>query len=117
MKKLFSGLFLFLVSGVAFADSAWNTAGMPTPVASHTDLSVSYLSQVFGTVGTSLQGTTGQMLGMLFSKLNEGIMVVAGLWLIYTVFTIILRSAMDGSFMGQNKNTFWIVIRIYNCFL
>jgi len=112
MKKLFSGLFLFLISGLAFADPAWNNAGLPTPVASHTDLSVAYLAQVFGTVGNSLQGTSGQMLGMLFSKLNEGIMVVAGLWLIYTVLTIILRSAMDGSFMGPNKNVFWIVIRI-----
>ncbi len=112
MKKLLSGLFLFLISGAAFADSAWNTTGLPTPVASHTDLSVAYLAQVFGTVGNSLQGTSGQMLGMLFSKLNEGIMVVAGFWLIYTVITIILRSAMDGSFMGQNKNVFWVVIRI-----
>lgn len=100
------------MSGLAFADPAWNNAGLPTPVASHTDLSVAYLAQVFGTVGDSLQGTSGQMLGMIFSKLNEGIMVVAGLWLIYTVLTIILRSAMDGSFMGPNKNVFWIVIRI-----
>ena len=112
MKKLFSGLFLSLVSGLAFAGDAWNVSGGVDPVSTHTDLSLAYLSQVFGTVGDSLQGTTGQMLGMLFSKLDEGIMVVAGLWLVYTIATIILRSAMDGSFMGPNKNVFWIVIRI-----
>lgn len=50
-----------------------------------------------------LYGTTGQMLGKLFYKLNEGIIVVAGLWLAYTVFTI-LRVTQDGSFMGPNKN-------------
>ncbi len=112
MKKWYSSLFLFLISGLAFADSSWNVSGDPTPVTSHTDLSVAYLAQVFGTVGNSLQGTSGQMLGMLFSKLNQGVMVVAGLWLVYTIITIILRSAMDGSFMGPNKNVFWIVIRI-----
>jgi len=112
MRKLLSGLVIFFVSmGSALADASW-MSGKITPVASHTDLSVAYLAQVFGTVGTSLQGTSGQMLGMLFSKLNEGILVVAGLWLVYTVITIALRSAMDGSFMGPNKNVFWIIIRI-----
>src|SRR5262245_8564745 len=105
MKKILSGLFLFFMSSLAFASNGW-ASGNVHPVADHTDMSIAYLAQVFGTVGNSLQGTSGQMLGMLFSKLNEGIMVVAGLWLVYTILTIILRSAMDGSFMGQNKHVF-----------
>ena len=44
------------------------------------------------------------MLGKLFYKLNEGIIVVAGLWLAYTVSTIVLPVIQDGSFMGPNKN-------------
>ncbi len=112
MRKLFSGLFLFfMTTGIALA-SSFGTSGLPAPVSSGSDLSVAYLAQIFGTVGNTLQGTSGQMLGMLFSKLNEGILIVAGLWLIYTVVTIVLRSAMDGSFMGPNKNVFWIIIRI-----
>jgi defect in organelle trafficking protein DotA len=118
MKKLFTGLFLFLLAGSAFAfTSPFATTGVSgisglSPVANHTDLSIAYLAQVFGTVGNSLQGTSGQMLGMLFMKLNQGIMVVAGIWLAYTVATLCVRSAMDGSFMGPNKNVFWVIVRI-----
>src|SRR3990167_10698256 len=109
MKKLFHAIVLFLLSGVAYASSS---AVTDPAVTNHTDLSINYLGQVFGTVGDVLQGTSGQMLGKLFYTLNEGIVVVAGLWLAYTVFTIVLRSAQEGSFMGANKNVALTFLKI-----
>lgn len=113
MKKLFSriisSLILFLVSGVVLADSPQITSGAVT---NHTDLSISFLAQIFGTVGNVLHGTSGQMLGQLFYKLNQGILVVAGIWLAYTTLTIVLRAAHEGSFMGANKNVAIVFLKI-----
>lgn len=99
--RIITGLILLLVSISAFAEAP-NISS--SAVDNHTDLSIAYLAQVFGTVGNSLHGTAGQMLGQLFYKFNIGILVVTGMWSGYTVITIALKSAMDGSFMGQNKN-------------
>src|SRR3990167_1595766 len=109
MKKLFHAIVLFLLSGVAYASSS---AVTDPAITNHTDLSINYLEQIFGTVGNVLHGTSGQMLGQLFYKLNEVIVVVAGLWLAYTVFTIVLRSAQEGSFMGANKNVALAFLKI-----
>lgn len=115
MKKLFSSFLLFpllmLVTTVACAADS-STSITATAVTNHTDISVAYLAQVFGTVGNTLQGTTGQMLGQLFYKLNQGILVVAGLWLGYSVLTIVLKSAQEGSFMGANRNVAVILLKI-----
>ena len=113
MRKFFSSLFLFFISATAFADNIDVNAATHDPaVANHTDLSLTYLGQVFGSVGNVLHGATGQMLGKLFFRLNEGIVVVAGLYLTYTIFTIVLRSAQEGSFMGQNKNVALVFLKI-----
>ncbi len=111
MKKIaaaFSTLFLWIISNAAWAtDFTDNTA-----MNNHHDLSMAYLGQVFGSVGNVLQGTSGQMLGHIFYKFNEGIIIVAGLWLAYTVFTIVLRAAQEGSFMGANKSVALTFLRI-----
>jgi defect-in-organelle-trafficking protein DotA len=80
-----------------------------TPVP--TDLSMSYLGQIFGTVGTVLHGTSGQMLGQLFKVFNIGILVVAGIFLIYTIIMTVLNTAHEGEFMGRKWNSAWIAIR------
>lgn len=108
INRLFTSIILFLISGAAWATDF--TQG--TAVADHTDLSVGYLGQIFGSVGNVLQGSSGQMLGQLFYKFNEGIVIVAGLWLAYTIFTVVLRSAQEGSFMGANKNVALVFLKI-----
>lgn len=109
MKKILASLLLLLVSGSALAG---DSAVTDPAVANHTDLSINFLDQIFGNVGNTLHGTTGQMLGHLFYKLNEGIIIIAGIWLAYTVFTIVIRSAQEGSFMGANKNVALAFLKI-----
>lgn len=105
MNKIFSRLLtflgLFVFAGAALADSSntlGNQIGDPA-VTNHTDMSISYLSQVFGTVGSTLHGTTGQMLGQLFDKFNIGMVVVTVGFLIYTTVTTAVNMAlnMEGS--------------------
>jgi defect-in-organelle-trafficking protein DotA len=86
------------------------------PVADKTDLSIQYLSQVFGTVGSTLVGTSGQMLGTLFQKLNQGVLLAAGLWLSYSIGSMAIRAGIEGSFLGANKNAHWVIMRIVLAF-
>ncbi len=77
-----------------------------------TDLSVSFLGQIFGTVGTVLHGTSGQMLGQLFKIFNLGLLAVAGLFLIYTIVMTVLNTAHEGEFMGRKWSSGWIALRV-----
>src|SRR3989344_6188821 len=102
MRKLVSTLFLLLVNGIALAQGTPNSSVLaPNP----TDLSVIYLGQIFGTVGNVLHGTSGEMLGHLFYRFNQGVFIVAGMWLAYTTVTIVLRAAAEGSFMGAKQGS------------
>lgn len=103
IKKYFLFLLLF-----GFSSSAFALPGNPMP----TDVSMSFLSQVFGTVGNVLQGSNGQLLGRMFEVFNAGVLVLAGVWLSYSVVTVVLRSSQEGSFMGQNKNVAVLFLRI-----
>lgn len=76
-----------------------------------TDLSVSYLGQIFGTVGTVLHGTSGQILGQIFKVFNIGMLVIAGIFLIYTIIMTVLNTAHEGEFMGRKWNSAWIAVR------
>lgn len=107
------GLLLFLVTSVAMADTTGSTAQITSDaVSNHTDLSMNFLSQLFGTVGNSLSGTSGQMLGKLFYELNIGILVVAGMWMSYTVVTLVFGAATEGGFMSGRNNLVLAFLKI-----
>lgn len=116
MNRLFTAIILFFVTCAAFADqtgsisTAKQFASTLTPP--ETDYSVAYLGQIFGTVGNVLTGTSGQILGKMFDIFNKGVLVVAALWLGYTTIRIAIQAAMEGSFMGANKNVPWLLLRI-----
>src|SRR5262249_16192391 len=74
---------------------------------------ISYLSQLFGTVGTVLHGTSGEMLAKVFEIFNLGVLAIASVFAAYTVFKSVISTAQDGEFMGrQGKgNSMWIAAR------
>lgn len=109
VSKIFTAIVLLLLSSAALASVVPNPPGFTPP---DSDLSVNFLGQVFGTVGNVVHGTGGQILGKMFDILNKGILVVAGLWISYTVMTVVIRSAQEGSFMGPNKNAAVILLRV-----
>lgn len=114
MKKFKSLLVALLPLALLFsASSALATvsdSGLWVP--NSDDLSVSYLGQIFGSVGSALSGSGTQMLGHLFGMFSKGIMVVAVVWLTYSTILIALRSAQEGSFMGANKNIAMFFLRV-----
>ncbi|MCH9643281.1 MAG: DotA/TraY family protein [Gammaproteobacteria bacterium] len=102
INKFLITTLLLVLSSAVYADGSGVGASLAsTAVGNHTDVSVAYLSSLFGSVGNVLQGSSGQMLGMMFLVLNKGILVLAGFWLAYTGVSIVMRSAHDGSMMNS----------------
>ncbi len=115
LNRLFTAIVLLLIAGSAFADSG-SLAGIHhfanRLAPPETDYSVAYLGQIFGTVGDVLSGTSGQVLGHMFGIFNKGILVVAALYLGFTIVSLAIHAAHQGSFMSQKYNTPMILLRI-----
>ena len=123
MHRLLTAIILLFVAAVTLMYSVASFAATPSELASvhafaktlsppSTDYSVAYLSQIFGTVGNVLQGSSGQILGIMFGLFNKGLLVIAALWLGYSTATMVLHGANDGSFGGKNANVPIIFLRI-----
>lgn len=115
MNRLFTAILLLLITGSAFADASHlthieNFGDSLSPPS--TDYSVAYLSQIFGTVGNVLQGTSGQILGKMFDIFNKGVMVCAAIYLMMTLLQTFMRAAHDGTFMGQEFHFAKICLRL-----
>lgn len=110
-QRWFYGLILLLLSSVVFADGT-DPSITSSAVTTHSDISINFLGQLFGTVGNSLSGTSGQLLGKLFYELNVGILVVAGIWLAYTIVTLVFGAATEGGFMSGRNNTILAFLKV-----
>lgn len=81
-----------------------------------TDRSLAYLGQVFGTVGGVVHGTSGQLLSEIFKVFNYGIIVLVGIFMIYTILMSVINTAAEGEFLskkqGQMSNPAWLAFRV-----
>lgn len=76
-----------------------------------TDLSVAYLSDIFGVVGGVLHGTGSQLLGTMFGVFNAAILTIGGVVIAYTLFVSTLNTAHEGKVMGGKWSNIWLPIR------
>jgi defect-in-organelle-trafficking protein DotA len=118
MKQLVSRLFLSVI-GLVLSSAAW--AGITITPATNTDpysyvpatdLSLHYLSDLFGNVPNILPGSGAGIMGQLFYVLNEGILVVAGIWLAFTIFKLVLSAGLEGTIHGPQKKWAMTFFRI-----
>lgn len=79
----------------------------PTPG----DLSIVYLSSIFGVVDGVLHGTGSQILGTMFGIFNAGILTVGGVVIMYTLFVSTLNTAHQGEVLGSKWSSIWIPLR------
>ncbi len=103
---------LLLIPSAIFAQVAGptDTLGIFDLDTQH-DPSYIFLGQVFGSVGPVLHTTTGILLGTLFKYFNLGVLVVAGIFLLWTTVKIIIHSSHEGSFMGKDSKVGMNVLR------
>ncbi|OGO92791.1 MAG: hypothetical protein A3F10_04640 [Coxiella sp. RIFCSPHIGHO2_12_FULL_42_15] len=114
MKKLWVFFILLFSASMAFADSSSSNSSVLTPDAinNYTDLSVNYLSQIFGTVEGVLTNSSSQMLGRMFYVLNLGILIVAGIVVGYAVLMSTIRLASEGITIAPGKSTLFSLLKI-----
>ncbi|MGB6976553.1 MAG: type IVB secretion system protein DotA [Gammaproteobacteria bacterium] len=106
--SIFAILFAPL-SAMAFDVNSITSAEIFTPPAA--DKSITFLSQLFGSVGGVLQGSSGQLLGELLGVLNYGVVLLASSIMVYTVILSVINTAQEGEFMGRGMKSAWIVVR------
>ncbi len=88
IKKLCSMLILCLSAASAVASSIFS----PDAVLNGTDQSITYLTQLFGQVGASLSTVGSQnFVSTLFSIYNEAVLVLAGIWILYTIYDTLIK--------------------------
>jgi defect in organelle trafficking protein DotA len=107
INKLFAFL-LFVGFNCAFADTiSFDTIF----VANASDVSISFLSSLFGTVGTVITGGSNPIVSQMFMVFNTGIIAFVSALVFYTLTMSVINTAQDGNAMGQKVST-WIVLRI-----
>ncbi|MDF1796595.1 MAG: DotA/TraY family protein [Coxiellaceae bacterium] len=98
LSRIFALVSLWGFAALAFAD---NAPSFPNSVQSSTDMSIKYLGQVFGTVPGVLTGSGSGLMGQLFLVFNQGIMVVAFVYLLFNIAQVIMNYGMSPQ--GQSK--------------
>lgn len=76
-----------------------------------TDMSMSYLSNLFGTVGDVLVGgTSTPLISHVFYYFNKGVYIFTATLLTYIILTSVIATANEGKLLNDKLNT-WIIIR------
>lgn len=77
------------------------------------DLSMIYLSNMFGQVDGVLFGTGSQLAGALFGVYNGAILVLGGIVVMYTFLMGTIKTAHEGEMLGQSKewSSIWTPLR------
>lgn len=107
MKRLISFVFLLFFPTILFAQNALSLAP------SSSDLSIRYLSSMFGNMGTDyLLSSNSQLLGTMFGVYNGAVLILGGIVVIYTFFIGTLKTAHEGEVLGKEWSSVWIPLRV-----
>lgn len=98
-------LFSFLIPALAFA--ADNNGTIDLSVGSG-DMSIRFLSNIFGVVDGVLHGSGSQIFGAMFGVFNAAVLSLGTAILGYTLFVSTLRTAHEGEALGRNWSSMWI---------
>jgi defect in organelle trafficking protein DotA len=106
MGRFQVSLLLFLYPLFAFAD-AGSVSFSPPP----SDLSVIFLSNIFGIVDGVLRGTGSHIMGAMFGLFNAAVFTIGGIIIMYTLMVSTLNTAHEGELLGQKWSSIWIPVR------
>jgi conjugal transfer/type IV secretion protein DotA/TraY len=79
----------------------------PTP----TDMSIGFLSNIFGIVDGVLHGSGTQIFGAMFGVFNSAVLALGMTILGYTLFVATLKTAHEGEALGRDWNSMWVPLR------
>lgn len=91
----------------ALADSSTAMNFTPPP----SDVSVTFLTNVFGMVDGVLYGGGSQILGEMFGVFNSAVLSIGGMILVYTIVVATINTAGEGKLLGKTWSSIWVPIR------
>lgn len=124
LLKRLQAFVVFLITSIPTLAAASTSSSAsvfdPTAIVNNTDNSITYLAELFGKVGSQLSSVGSEnFIGHLFSIYNQGILVVAGVWIAYTLYDTLLKVSdkngdqhMSGFGMKMFKVTLGVVLII-----
>lgn len=109
MKKLIFSLFIVLFPVLIYAaDDTGSSLNLRPPT---TDVSVIFLSNIFGVVDGVLHGTGSQIMGAMFAVFNSAVLALGGIIIMYTLMVSTVNTAHEGQMLGQKWSSIWVPVR------
>jgi len=106
MKKILLSLITVLFPALVFAEESALSFTPPT-----TDVSVSFLGNVFGVVDGVLHGSGSQMMGSMFGVFNAAVLALGGIIIMYTLIVSTVNTAHEGEMLGKKWSSIWVPVR------
>lgn len=75
------------------------------------DVSVTFLGNIFGVVDGVLHGTGSEIMGNMFSILNAAVLALGGIVIMYTLIVGTMNTAHEGEMLGHKWSSIWIPVR------
>lgn len=109
MKKLIVSIFFVLFPVLLYAaDDSGASLSLRPPT---TDVSVIFLSNIFGIVDGVLHGTGSQIMGAMFAVFNSAVLALGGIIIMYTLMVSTINTAHEGQMLGQKWSSIWVPVR------
>jgi len=107
MRKFWLLLLALLLPSLAFAQDGGLSFTPPVG-----DISIVFLGYIFGIVDGVLHGSGSQILGQMFGVFNSAVLFLAGIVFSWILGRGVLDTAHEGEFLGRNKSSMWIPVRV-----
>lgn len=116
IKRLGNLVLLSLITlpVVVWAEGVFSTTQSMPDIFSKlsTDVSLSFLRLIFGSVSGQLTGAANQLVGEMFRVFNIGVLVITGALISYTVVTTVVNSSKDANQASGNNLNPWVLARV-----
>lgn len=106
-KRFFLSVFGIFLPYVVFADDASSSNFSPPP----SDISVTFLGDIFGMVDGVLHGSGSQIMGAMFGVFNAGVLALGGIVIMYIIMVSTMNTAHEGQMLGQKWSSIWVPTR------
>jgi len=107
--RLCTVLMSFILPSLAFAEETFSEAVSFSPPPS--DISVTFLENIFGVVDGVLHGTGSQIMGEMFSVFNAAVLALGGIVIMYIILVSTMNTAHEGQMLGQKWSSIWVPVR------
>ncbi len=107
LKPFFWSLISVFFPVLAMADESGNVSFSPPT----SDISVTFLENIFGVVDGVLHGTGSQIVGAMFGVFNAAVLALGGIVIMYIILVSTMNTAHEGQMLGQKWSSIWVPTR------